>query len=377
MLQHVEQERLRFEQQRRLIYRTAGALGVLAVLYAQYSNFIDAQSSSIYRSVYALNHIVFAGVCVALIWLLARRCIPIVRLERLALVVFIVQSLGFNGIVPAVFLPYPEAMLLDTISDDIWFLLIICILAVHLYDVRRGVLIAVSVFLASFGIVMAQIVRWNVLGVDAANSGRVVSIYLMAGALLGFLIVLSAYRAHAERLRAEYELMRNIAYTDALTGLPNRRRLYEELRELIGMAERYGHTFCVCLFDLDHFKLLNDRHGHLVGDHVLCAVARVVPLHLRVVDHFGRWGGEEFAILLPQTGLNDAQTALERVRLELHTIDLPHIPAITASFGVTEYLPGDTSETILHRADQAMYLAKTTGRDRVAVDGEMVETWSV
>lgn len=377
MLQHVEQERFHFEQQRRVIYRTAGMLGVLALLYAQYINFTDTHLSYVYRAVYALNHIAFAGVCVVLIWLLARQRIPIARLERLALIGFIVQSLGFNGIVPAVFLPTPDAMLLDAIGDDIWFLLIICILAVHLYDVRCGAVIAVSVFLASFGIVIVQIVRWTMLGVDAANSGRVVSIYLMAGALLGFLIVLSAYRAHAERMRAEYELMREIAYTDALTGLPNRRRLYEELRQLIGMAERYGQQFCVCLFDLDHFKQLNDQHGHLIGDQALCAVAHTALLHLRAVDHFGRWGGEEFAILFPQTPLRDAQTALERVRLALHTVSVPDVSVITASFGVTEYLPGDTSETILHRADQAMYLAKTTGRNRVAVDGELVETWSV
>lgn len=377
MLQYVEQERLRFEQQRRFIYRTAGVLGVLAILYAQHANFIDTNSSYVYRAVYTLNHIVFAGMCVALIWMLARQRVPIERLERLALIVFIVQSLGFNGIVPAVFLPTPSAMLLDTIGDDIWFLLIICILAVNLYDVRRGALIAVSVFLASFGIVMVQIVRWNMLGVDAANSSRVVDIYLMAGALLGFLIVLSAYRAHAERLRTEYELMANMAYTDALTGLLNRRRLYEELRRLIATAERYGQGFCVCLFDLDHFKQVNDRHGHMAGDRVLCAVAHIVPRRLRSVDHFGRWGGEEFAILLPQTGLGDAQMILERVRLELQTIDLPDVPAISASFGLAEYLPGDTTETILHRADQAMYLAKTTGRNRIAVDNEPVETWSV
>jgi diguanylate cyclase (GGDEF)-like protein len=377
MLQHIEQERLRFERQRRFIYRTAGVLGVLAVLYAQYANFIDTRLSYVYRALYALNHIMLAGVCVALIWLLARPRVPVMRLERLALIVFIVQSLGFNGIVPAVFLPTPDAMLLDAIGDDIWFLLIICILAVHLYDVRHGALIAVSVFLASFGIVVVQIVRWNMLGVDAASSERVVSIYLMAGALLGFLIVLSAYRAHAERLQTEYELMANIAYTDALTGLPNRRRLYEGLRQLIRIAERYGQGFCVCLFDLDHFKQLNDHHGHMVGDRVLCAVAHIVSQHLRAVDHFGRWGGEEFAILLPQTGLDDARTALDRVRLELHAIALPDVPMVTASFGVTEYLPGDTSETILHRADQLMYLAKTTGRNRVVVDGEAVDMWSV
>ncbi|MGB9750865.1 MAG: GGDEF domain-containing protein [Roseiflexus castenholzii] len=371
MMQHIEQERLRFEQQRRLIYRIAGVLGVLAILYAQYINFIDPSSSYAYRAIYALNHIAFAGMCIALVWMLGRQHIPIDRIERLMLVIFIVQSLGFNGIVPAIFLPSPSAMLIDAIGDDIWFLLIICVLAVHLYDVRRGALIAASVFLVSFGIVMIQLARWRLIGVDAANSQQVISIYLMAGALLGFLIVLSAYRAQAERLRTGYDLMIHMAYTDTLTGLPNRRRLYEELRRLIGMADRYGQEFCVCLFDIDHFKQLNDQHGHLVGDQVLCALAQTVPLHLRTVDHFGRWGGEEFAILLPQTSLSDAQMALDRVRMALQAINLADVPTITASFGVAEYLPGDTSESILHRADQSMYLAKTTGRNRIVVDGDV------
>ncbi|GIW01809.1 GGDEF domain-containing protein [Roseiflexus sp.] len=371
MMQHIEQERLRFEQQRRLIYRIAGVLGVLAILYAQCINFIDPSSSYAYRAIYALNHIAFAGVCIAVVWMLGRQHIPIDRIERLMLVIFIVQSLGFNGIVPAIFLPSPSAMLIDAIGDDIWFLLIICVLAVHLYDVRRGALIAASVFLVSFGIVMIQLARWRLIGVDAANSQQVISIYLMAGALLGFLIVLSAYRAQAERLRTGYELMIHMAYTDTLTGLPNRRRLYEELRRLIGMADRYGQEFCVCLFDIDHFKQLNDQHGHLVGDQVLCALAQTVPSHLRTVDHFGRWGGEEFAILLPQTSLSDAQMALDRVRMALQAINLADVPTITASFGVAEYLPGDTSESILHRADQSMYLAKTTGRNRIVVDGDV------
>ncbi|MFQ3633280.1 GGDEF domain-containing protein [Roseiflexus sp.] len=377
MVHRIEQERRRFEQQRRLIYRIAGVLGVLAILYAQYSNLIDTHLSYLYRAVYAINHIVFASLCVLIVWYLARQRISVERLERLMLVVFTLQSLGFNGIIPAVFLPTPAEMFIDAVGDDIWFLLIICILAIHIYDIRRGALIAIGVFVASFAVVLVQVVRWNMLGVDMANSERVVSIYLMAGALLGFLIILSVYRAQAERLRVEYELMTNIAYTDALTGLANRRRLYEELNRLIASADRHGQGFCVCLFDLDYFKQLNDQQGHLVGDQVLCAVAKTVPQHLRAVDHFGRWGGEEFVVLLPQTHVHDAQIAMERVRLALHTITLPNAPVISASFGVTEYLPGDSSEAILHRADQAMYVAKTSGRDQVVLHGERLEAWRV
>jgi diguanylate cyclase (GGDEF)-like protein len=376
-MKQIEQERRSFEQQRRRIYRVAGVLGMLAILYTQYIIYIGTEESPLYEITYTINHIAFASVCFAIVWMLGRQRVPLERVERFMLFFFIFQSLVFNGIVPALLRQHLDNLFLDTIGDDIWFLLIVCVLAVHLYDLRRGALIAGSVYGLSFAIVVVQIVSWNMPGIDGEDSEHVLRAYLMGGALLVFLVVLAMYRSHIERLHTEYEVMANLAYTDTLTSLPNRRRLYEDVYRLIALAERYGQEFCVCLFDLDHFKRLNDTHGHLVGDQVLQEVAQVARLHLRAADLFGRWGGEEFVVLLPQTRLSDAQTALERVRLALHTIALPHVHTITASFGVAAYLPGETCESLLHRADQALYLAKTTGRNRIVVDGEMVEMWSV
>ncbi|MCL6539410.1 MAG: GGDEF domain-containing protein [Roseiflexus sp.] len=376
-MKQIEQERRSFEQQRRRIYRVAGVLGMLAILYTQYIIYIGTEESPLYEITYTINHIAFASVCFAIVWMLGRQRVPLERVERFMLFFFIFQSLVFNGIVPALLRQHLDNLFLDTIGDDIWFLLIVCVLAVHLYDLRRGALIAGSVYGLSFAIVVVQIVSWNMPGIDGEDSEHVLRAYLMGGALLVFLVVLAMYRSHIERLHTEYEVMANLAYTDTLTSLPNRRRLYEDVYRLIALAERYGQEFCVCLFDLDHFKRLNDTHGHLVGDQVLQEVAQVARLHLRAADLFGRWGGEEFVVLLPQTRLSDAQTALERVRLALHTIALPSVHPITASFGIAAYLPGDTSESLLHRADQALYLAKTTGRNRIVVDGEMVEMWSV
>jgi diguanylate cyclase (GGDEF)-like protein len=376
-MKQIEQERRSFEQQRRRIYRVAGVLGMLAILYTQYIIYIGTEESPLYEITYTINHIAFASVCFAIVWMLGRQRVPLERVERFMLFFFIFQSLVFNGIVPALLRQHLDNLFLDTIGDDIWFLLIVCVLAVHLYDLRRGALIAGSVYGLSFAIVVVQIVSWNMPGIDGEDSEHVLRAYLMGGALLVFLVVLAMYRSHIERLHTEYEVMANLAYTDTLTSLPNRRRLYEDVYRLIALAERYGQEFCVCLFDLDHFKRLNDTHGRLVGDQVLQEVAQVARLHLRAADLFGRWGGEEFVVLLPQTRLSDAQTALERVRLALHTIALPNVHAVTASFGIAAYLPGDTRESLLHRADQALYLAKTTGRNRIVVDGEMVEMWSV
>ena len=376
-MKQIEQERRSFEQQRRRIYRVAGVLGMLAILYTQYIIYIGTEESLLYEIIYTINHIAFASGCFAIVWILGRQRVPLERVERFMLFFFIFQSLVFNSIVPALLRQHLDNLFFDTIGDDIWFLLIVCVLAVHLYDLRRGALIAGSVYGLSFAIVVVQIVSWNMPGIDGEDSEHVLRAYLMGGALLVFLVVLAMYRSHIERLHTEYEVMANLAYTDTLTSLPNRRRLYEDVYRLIALAERYGQEFCVCLFDLDHFRCLNDTHGHLVGDQVLQEVAQVARLHLRAADLFGRWGGEEFVVLLPQTRLSDAQTALERVRLALHTIALPNVHAVTASSGIAAYLPGDTRESLLHRADQALYLAKTTGRNRIVVDGEMVEMWSV
>ena len=348
---------------------------MLAILYTQYIISIGTEESRLYEIIYTINHIAFAGGCFAIVWTLGQQQIPLERVERFMLFFFIFQSLVFNSIVPALLRQDPGNLFLDTIGDDIWFLLIVCVLAVHLYDLRRGALIAGSVYGLSCAIVAAQIVYWNTLGIDSESTDHVLRAYLMGGALLVFLVVLAVYRSHIERLHTEYEVMANLAYTDTLTSLPNRRRLYEDVYRLIALAERYGQEFCVCLFDLDHFKRLNDTHGHLVGDQVLQEVAQVARLHLRATDLFGRWGGEEFVVLLPQTRLSDAQTALERVRLALHTI--PNVHAVTASFGIAAYLPGDTRESLLHRADQALYLAKATGRNRIVLDSDPVEAWGV
>jgi len=376
-MKQIEQERRSFEQQRRRIYRVAGVLGMLAILYTQYIIYIGTEESLLYEIIYTINHIAFASGCFAIVWILGRQRVPLERVERFMLFFFIFQSLVFNSIVPALLRQHLDNLFFDTIGDDIWFLLIVCVLAVHLYDLRRGALIAGSVYGLSFAIVVVQIVSWNMPGIDGEDSEHVLRAYLMGGALLVFLVVLAMYRSHIERLHTEYEVMANLAYTDTLTSLPNRRRLYEDVYRLIALAERYGQEFCVCLFDLDHFKRLNDTHGRLVGDQVLQEVAQVARLHLRAADLFGRWGGEEFVVLLPQTRLSDAQTALERVRLALHTIALPNVHAITASFGIAAYLPGDTSESLLHRADQALYLAKATGRNRIVLDSDPVEAWGV
>ncbi len=168
-----------------------------------------------------------------------------------------------------------------------------------------------------------------------------------------------------ERKRLEREL-RQLAVTDPLTGAYNRRHLLETLATETQRAERYGKPLALIMFDIDHFKTINDTQGHGQGDAVLVAIVAAVGLRLRRTDILARWGGEEFLILLPETCLDRALVLAERLRTGLHTLSRPGGGTITASFGVADYRPEETLDQWLKRADNLMFQAKREGRDRVA-----------
>ena len=177
-----------------------------------------------------------------------------------------------------------------------------------------------------------------------------------------------------ERVRL-VEQTRELANTDDLTGLPNRRHFLEQAALELELTRRYGSRASLILADVDHFKRVNDTYGHQAGDRVLKEVAAAFRRALRLVDVIGRFGGEEFAVLLPHTGIEEADVAAERLRSEVASLAMesgdPGCPiTVTLSVGVTEFgreLPDglDTLENIIARADRAMYVAKGRGRDTV------------
>jgi len=163
------------------------------------------------------------------------------------------------------------------------------------------------------------------------------------------------------------------AITDGLTGLFVRRFVMHKLSEEFRRARRYKNPLSLIMCDIDHFKMVNDTHGHQAGDAVIRAVSSTIINGLRVdVDIAGRYGGEEFLLILPQTGGDDAVVCAERIRdrLESTTINLGNGNSIgkTMSFGVAELGADDTVETLLHRADEALYRSKNEGRNRVSLD---------
>jgi diguanylate cyclase (GGDEF)-like protein len=172
-----------------------------------------------------------------------------------------------------------------------------------------------------------------------------------------------------ENARLHHTIQRQ-ATTDDLTGLVNRRRFLEALDGEIVRAEALGTPVSIVLVDLDHFKLVNDRFGHAAGDEVLRQFAARALAHLRDVDVAGRLGGEEFAVVVPETNAAGAAAVAERLRGSLARLPLPagaESALVTASFGVAERVQGEGGSDLLRRADAALYQAKREGRNRVAV----------
>ncbi|WP_051918127.1 biofilm regulation diguanylate cyclase SiaD [Thioalkalivibrio sp. ALJ1] len=173
-----------------------------------------------------------------------------------------------------------------------------------------------------------------------------------------------------EGMRELSESLQEAALTDQLTGVGNRRYLVERLREEQDRARRVGRPLSLAMLDIDRFKRVNDRYGHEVGDQLLCRVAETVRNQLREYDIFGRWGGEEFLMLFPESG-DDVVEGCERVLSAVRAIELPGAmkgDRITASIGLTWVDPERGYSEAINRADELLYRAKELGRDRIVQD---------
>lgn len=207
---------------------------------------------------------------------------------------------------------------------------------------------------------------------------EILQLVVFATVLLWFSMVGSYMRGIRTKLSAtNYRLnnalttIRELAIHDDLTRAYNRRQMYEELKREKAKADRSGDTFSIALFDLDHFKKINDTYGHLKGDDVLKHLIHSVSHEIREIDSISRYGGEEFVIIMSGTNTKGAEECAWRINDTIKNLKFPGFPdsfCMTISTGITTYQPVESIDELIARSDSAMYKAKSMGRNQVAIE---------
>jgi diguanylate cyclase len=180
-----------------------------------------------------------------------------------------------------------------------------------------------------------------------------------------------------EELKQQFERAKTEALVDFLTGISNRKAFDQKLADCLHHTRSRGGPLCLLMIDIDHFKQFNDKYGHVVGDEVLKFTASRIRQTVRGTDFVARYGGEEFAVILPETGLAGAKRVAENLREAFSQGRLKkagsstYLGKLTVSIGVGQYRPDETIEHLIQRADQALYFAKRSGRDRVATEADL------
>ncbi len=199
---------------------------------------------------------------------------------------------------------------------------------------------------------------------DHPYSNFTLQLHMVSAVLISALYFFSSHAHRLQIAQLDLEELAFIANTDELTRLANRRHLAEAIANELLRFARYGHPFSIILIDIDHFKSVNDRFGHSVGDRVLVALSTRAMEMLRDVDTLGRWGGEEFIVILPETQFEETLHKASSLCSHVAASPLVDDYSITISCGVTTVREGDTADALIQRADAALYAAKAGGRNR-------------
>ena len=293
-------------------------------------------------------------------WLLTNR--PIVTTERAGLLVFC-GVLLFRVIAAPL---SGEQHVFERLQDTSWLIMIASVISFLVFDFRRAVIGSSALYLA--GVTVPWLMaRAGLLALD--NPARLIQTQLLPGMTMIIMWSLAWYREHFALEQQRLHLTEQLARTDALTGLPNRHALYPLLSAQLEAAQ-HGSPGNLLLIDLDHFKSVNDRCGHNVGDAVLSQAARLLQAALPPGEVIGRWGGEEFLALV--RGPSELGLALaEKLRRQLAQHDFsaihPAIGPLTVSIGVAGCGSSDSLQSVLARADGTLYAAKRGGRNQVCL----------
>ena len=296
---------------------------------------------------------------------------------------YAIMRSGLNARLREPTMAFPQAMVAQSIiaaayafSGPIHAALLILfalVMTFGMFDMRMRNLRILTVYTI---VLIGAVIVWRTNSMPQVYVAQLEIIYFVLTAVVLALIsrlsvLISTMRARLKSHKAELETalahIHELATHDELTGLANRRHILDLLDQHAQRHARGGPAFYVAMADLDHFKRINDSHGHAVGDEALCTFAREARKQLRNSDVIGRWGGEEFLLLLPETGGGDPNVGIERLRADLAACPASsHVPTLRVHFstGLSRYRDGEPIGETIERADRAVYAAKEAGRDR-------------
>ncbi|MEX2353387.1 MAG: GGDEF domain-containing protein [Gammaproteobacteria bacterium] len=264
-----------------------------------------------------------------------------------ALCLFLFYTSGINGTGPLWYFVFP-------------------LVALYIQRLWAGILSVLILFILTILLLTLQPAGFDPSLYSQDFIERLFAVYL-AISIMAFLyaFIRTSAELNMDNINRNY---RNLANTDELTKLPNRRRMTEVLYQEVARNQRNQTTFSIIIFDIDYFKKLNDLHGHDAGDAVLKAVPEIIHKILRSQDICARWGGEEFLVLLPETGLAGARHVAERLRTAFEEYITSHMDidlSVTISLGVFEFKDAFDLDDCIKQADKNLYQAKHDGRNRV------------
>jgi diguanylate cyclase (GGDEF)-like protein len=243
------------------------------------------------------------------------------------------------------------------------YLLLIYAVAFFVLEFRTGLYVSLGLlFMISLGLIYTIVHPLPAYQTTILTYAQITSLIYIPS-----LAAITHLRRRYIKLSELAKVMSEAACIDALTSIYNRRYMNMSLDQLFEQSNRHNSPFTVIMFDIDKFKAINDTYGHNEGDKVLQQISNLIGDQLRRIDIFGRWGGEEFIIILPSTDSAQAQHLAERLRLLIEQHSFDTVGSITASFGVTSYNQQDTPLSLMERVDTALYQAKQNGRNCLVV----------
>ncbi len=337
--------------------------GALAVIGTWAFEVWSGRINLIDRVAYPAMTLLFIGYfCATLLWPARLKALELLSFGTLALYIIInLQAIIFK------LLPEIDIYTLATFAQ--WFPLVYTAAFIFL-DTRQAIMISAVIYLSLLSPTLLIVaITGSQFWADTTNAVLMNMIFshpVYVVVLLG----IAQLKEHYVRVKAQADIMSVAASVDHLTGASNRRSISHVLQQSLQRAQDTGSAMAVMLLDIDNFKRINDGYGHDVGDQVLIDVAEFLRLQLRASDCFGRWGGEEFLVVVPDTRPGTVLLLAERLRAQIADRCQPQVGRVTISFGVALSAFGDTPTLLLKRADEALYRAKQRGRNRIEMQLE-------